>query len=247
MNLLLFRPEELDLGVGTARGERATHIRTVLKKTVGDPLKVGVAGQGKGLGEIISDEPGEVRVRIGQLEPEAPPQVHLIVALPRPLALSRLLHTSASFGIRHIDLVRAWKVPRSYFDSPRLLPERVDADLRLGAEQGGQSFLPTFAIHEGFRSFVENLDRNSSAAAFERRFVLEPEAPHTFAPPLRLDAPLSLAFGPEGGFIPSELESFERASFSPVRLSPAILTTEIAIAATLGQLALLDSLAEVSC
>lgn len=247
MNLLLFRPEELDQGVGTARGERAAHIRTVLKKTVGDSLKVGVLGRGKGLGEIISDTPDQIRVRVGELEAVTPPQVHLIVALPRPLALSRLLHTSASFGVRHIDLIRAWKVPRSYFDSPRLRPERINADLRLGAEQGGQSSLPTFAIHEGFRSFVESIDDSPNAAAPERRFVLDPEAPRTFAPPLRLNAPLSLAFGPEGGFIPSELESFERASFSPVRLGPAILTTEIAIAATLAQLALLDSWAGVSC
>lgn len=247
MNLLLFRPEELDQGIGTARGERATHIRTVLKKAAGDSLKVGVLGAGKGVGEILSVAPDEVRIRIGELEAETPPALHLIVALPRPLALSRLLHTTASFGVRHIDLIRAWKVPKSYFDSPRLEPSRIDSDLRLGAEQGGQSFSPTFAVHEGFRGFVESLDQGERAARPERRFVLEPGAPVTFVPPLRLDAPLSLAFGPEGGFIPSELDSFERASFSPVRLSSAILTTEIAIASALAQLTLLDSLSRVSC
>jgi len=241
MNLLLFRREELIENVGRVEGERAEHIREVLKKGAGESLKVGVAGEGKGLGLIREVNRTGFVIEVGELSREPSPAVHLIVALPRPLALSRLLHTAASFGIRHIDLIRAWKVPRSYFSSPRLLPARIEADLRLGAEQGGQSFIPSATVHEGFRAFVEDqLPQSPWVASRERRFVLDPDAEHSFSSSVSLSAPITLAFGPEGGFVPNELESFERAGFAGVRLGKAILTTEIAIAASLAQLQLLS-------
>lgn len=243
MNLLLFRPDELQGSVGRVEGERATHIREVLKKRVGDSLKAGVVGRGRGLGEILEDSPSGITIRMAALSVEKPPSVHLIVALPRPLALSRLLHTAASFGVLHIDLIRAWKVPRSYFASPRLARERVEADLLLGAEQGGQTWVPTFAIHDGFRRFVEeDLASSPALAPLEGRFLLDPEAPAPFHASLAPGLRKSLAFGPEGGFLPAEIASLEKAGFAPVCLGRAILTTEIAIAASLAQLELLAAL-----
>lgn len=240
MNLLLFKPTDLRDGIGHVAGDRATHIREVLKKRVGEQLKVGVVGHGRGLGEILTDDASGITIRVGDLTRETPPSIHLIVALPRPLALSRLLHTAASFGVRHIDLIRAWKVPRSYFASPRLATDRIEADLLLGAEQGGQTWTPSLSIHEGFRRFVEDdLPGSPALAPGAGRFVLEPEAPHPFQGPLARSAAKSLAFGPEGGFLPNELESLEKAGFVPVRLGAAILTTEIAIASALAQLELL--------
>lgn len=243
MNLLLFRPHEVSGSVGRVEGERAIHIRDVLKKRVGDSLKAGVVGIGRGMGEILEDTPNGLTVRLGELTSETPPGVHLIIALPRPLALSRLLHTAASFGVRHIDLIRAWKVPRSYFASPRLKPDRVQDDLRLGAEQGSQTWVPTFAVHEGFRRFVEDaLSESAELAGPEGRVILDPDAEQPFRSHLSRSDRKSLAFGPEGGFLPEELESFAKQGFAPVRLGGAILTTEIAIAASLAQLELLSAL-----
>jgi 16S rRNA (uracil1498-N3)-methyltransferase len=245
MNLLLFRRQELEGNVGRVEGERARHICDVLKKGPGDSLKVGVAGEGRGLGLIreVSPERLSVEVEVGALTGEAAPRFHLIVALPRPLALSRLLHTAASFGVRHIDLIRAWKVPRSYFASPRLAPERIAADLRLGAEQGAQTWIPSATVHEGFRPFVEDeLKESAALAPAERRFVLEPEAEGPLPSSLGRSEPVSLAFGPEGGFVEAELASLGRVGFVPARLGPAILTTEIAIAASLAQIQLLAQL-----
>ncbi len=54
-----------------------------------------------------------------------------------------------------------------------------------------------------------------------------------------LEGPFFFAFGPEGGFIDSERRSFESAGFREISLRTPILTTEIAVATALGQLALL--------
>jgi 16S rRNA (uracil1498-N3)-methyltransferase len=241
MNLLLFREHELEGNVGWVRGERAVHIRDVLKKNVGDDLKSGVARHGRARGTIREMCAEGIAIELSELTREPPPPIHLIVALPRPLALSRLLHTAASFGITHIDLIRSWKVPRSYFASPRLAPERIEEDLLLGAEQGAQTYLPTASVHLGFRRFVEDdLPNHPHLAQPASRFLLEPEATTFFSGKGPVSPRVSLAFGAEGGFIPSEIESFCQLGFRPVCLGPAILTTEIAVAASLAQLCFLQ-------
>jgi RsmE family RNA methyltransferase len=52
-----------------------------------------------------------------------------------------------------------------------------------------------------------------------------------------------IAFGPEGGWIQRELDTFVARGFTPVSLGAPILRVESAIAATLGQLLLLQRLA----
>ena len=49
--------------------------------------------------------------------------------------------------------------------------------------------------------------------------------------------PQQLALGPEGGFIPYEVESFRQRGFTPVSLGDRILSVEVALTAALGVLA----------
>jgi RsmE family RNA methyltransferase len=50
---------------------------------------------------------------------------------------------------------------------------------------------------------------------------------------------LRLVVGPEGGFIPREVETFLDRGFLAARLLDAVLRTEAAVAMALGQIALL--------
>ena len=56
--------------------------------------------------------------------------------------------------------------------------------------------------------------------------------------------PLVLAIGPEGGWIERELDTFVARGFTPCSLGAPILRVESAVSAALGQLVLLDRLAE---
>jgi RsmE family RNA methyltransferase len=51
--------------------------------------------------------------------------------------------------------------------------------------------------------------------------------------------PLTLAIGPEGGWIEREVETFAARGYAIVTLGAPVLRVEVALAAALGQLALL--------
>ena len=69
---------------------------------------------------------------------------------------------------------------------------------------------------------------------------------HPGAPPIETalsgNAPLTLAIGPEGGWIDRELDTFVARGFTPVSLGAPILRVEAAIAAALAQITLLHRL-----
>ena len=51
-----------------------------------------------------------------------------------------------------------------------------------------------------------------------------------------LAAPITLAIGPEGGWVEAEVQSLLRAGLQPIDLGPRILRTETALAALVGRL-----------
>ncbi len=131
MNLILL--EELDdRGLAVLRGARARHVREVLGVVVGDEVRVGVVRGGRGLARVteITDEAVVLRCRVGDAPPA--PWLDVVLAVPRPKVLARVLEALASFGVRRIDLVNAWRVDRSYFASPKLAAEALRrlADVR---------------------------------------------------------------------------------------------------------------------
>ena len=48
---------------------------------------------------------------------------------------------------------------------------------------------------------------------------------------------LTLAIGPEGGFIPYEIEKFNELGFAAASLGPRILTVEVAVSSLISRLA----------
>jgi RsmE family RNA methyltransferase len=167
--------------------------------------------------------------------------------VPRPKALSRALQTLAAMGVRHIDLVNAWRVDASYFSSPRLTPPALDEDLRLGLEQAACTYLPTVAIHRLLVPFLDATLQPRLAAAAAAPTLPLLAHPRRATPIERALAPgdrrpICLAIGPEGGWIERELDSFVGLGFQAIQLGPAILRTETAITAALAQIELLRRL-----
>lgn len=243
MNLLLLGAHEVDNQTATVSDRRAAHVLGLLAKEVGDTVRIGVVGTGVAIATVIEADRtlGRVRLQLGPLGEQLPPTTSLVLALPRPKALSRIVSAIASFGVRHVDLIQTRKVDPAYFSSPRLAPARLDEDALLGLEQGGWVHLPTFAVHRSFSRFVRSFEARSG----DIRVLFDPSGLRSLLQVLEgADAPSSpvtLAFGPDGGFLAEEVERLSNVEFQPATLSHSVLRTEVAVAAGLGQLDLARS------
>lgn len=236
MNLLLLAKDEWENEPIVLEGRRAEHLLRVLRVEEGSTLRAGVIDQGICSARVIEVSGGKVTISTSEVEKTTRPEVQLVLAVPRPKALSRILQMAASFGLDSITITGAWRVEKSYLGSARLEPKRVNEDLLLGLEQGRQCHLPRFRFWSLFSSFLEEDARETSA----ERFVLHPGATDSFlSHEARLRGPIRLAIGPDGGFIDRELQSLMERGYTPIDLRSGPLRTETAVAATLGQVALL--------
>jgi len=214
-------------------GRRLRHLQTVHRGEVGDHFRVGVLNGLTGEGTLLrqDEESAELEVRLFQAPPPALP-LRLILALPRPKMFKRCMETIATLGVKELWLINSYRVDKSYWSTPLLQPERLREHLLLGLEQAGDTRLPRVEIRKRFKPFVE--DELPALARGTRALVAHP---YEATPcPEAVDQPTTLAIGPEGGFIPYEVEKLQQAGLSAIHLGPRILRVETAIPVLLSRL-----------
>ena len=227
MNLILLFADDF---ISDARvrltGRRLQHVREVHRAAAGESLVVGIANGRIGRGTIthLGDDALEMDIAPDR-DPPAPLPLTLILALPRPKVLNRVIAGAASLGIKRIVLINAWRVEKSYWSSPRLTPENLCTQSTLGLEQSRDTLLPSIETRRLFRPFVE--DELPSIASGTRRLVAHPHASEEC--PRNAGEPVTLVIGPEGGFIDVEIASLERIGFTPVSIGERILRVETAV------------------
>jgi len=235
VNLLLLAPGDvLEDGTVLLTGRRHEHARDVLRVLAGEALRVGVRGGRCGSGEVLSEGPDGLRLRL-ILNADPPPRarVSIVLAIPRPKALRRVIATVASLGVDRVVLVNAARVEKSYFESKVLVPEFLDGLIDLGLEQARDTCPPRIEIRERFRPFVE--DELDGWAGPSVRLVPHPGA-GAEVPRVGSDQPVTLAIGPDGGWVPFEVDLLERRGFTPVSFGPRILRVEVAVSYVLGRI-----------
>ncbi|MEZ6196223.1 MAG: RsmE family RNA methyltransferase [Planctomycetota bacterium] len=230
MNLVLFRPHEI-VGPGRAvvGGARARHLVEVLGVTAGRELRVAEIGSTLGRGRVAKVTEGlvEFEYRLGD---EAPPpaRLDLILAMPRPKVLRRVLENLASYGIRRAVLVRSARVDKSYLEAPILEEERRREHLLVGCEQAVDPRPCELGFEPLFRPFVE--DRAAAFAGEALPLVFHPGGEDPGPAARSAPAGVCLAIGPEGGWTPFEVDLFRAAGFRVAGLGPRIHRVEAAIA-----------------
>lgn len=244
MNLLLLEAAELGRdGTCTVRDHRALHLRSVIGVRPGWHVRAGVARGGVGSAEIMADDGVGITLRLSVTAPApAPLPVQLVLALPRPKVLTRAVETAAAFGVERIELTNAWRVDKGYLTSPRLQPDALARAARLGAEQGGTTWVPEIAIHRRLMALLDARWPGPPAV----KLIAHPGAPPIERAILGPSEPTVIAIGPEGGWIAREVETFLARGFTPVSLGASILRVETAVAAALAQIVLLHRLSEVT-
>jgi len=236
MNLILLAPEEVthDRLARVRDPRRLAHLREVHRARPGDRLTLGVEGGGIGRGELLSLDEHEARFALEEMGQPPPPAlpVHLVLALPRPRMLARSLEHVTALGVKRITLLHTRRVEKSYWMSPELAPQKIRTHLVLGLEQARDTRLPEVELAKGFRPFVE--DRLPDLLKGRRGLLAHPGMPR--ACPRGLEEPTLLLVGPEGGFIPWEVERLLEAGCEGIHLGPRILRVETAVTALLARL-----------
>ncbi len=236
MNLILLTPAEIQRErLACVRDpRRLRHLREVHRAQVGDRLTLGVTGGGIGYGELVRLTDDEARFALGAFDTPPPPPlpVHLVLALPRPRMLARSLEHLTALGVKQVTLLHTQRVEKSYWQSPELAAEKIHEHLVLGLEQARDTMLPDVSLAKGFRPFVEEC----LPALLDGRRGLLAHPGMAQSCPRGLNEPTVLLVGPEGGFIPYEVERLLAAGCEGIHLGPRILRVETAVTALLARL-----------
>lgn len=233
MNLLLFAAGECtEDGLLRIGGRRAAHLRQVLRAKPGDELQVGeIDGQiGCGIVTAIDTHSAELQVTLQAIPPAKLPVI-LLLALPRPKMLRRILRAAAEFGAAEVHLINSYRVEKSYWQTPVLAAATIRDYLLQGLEQSRDTVLPPVHLHPRFKPFVED----QLPGLISGRDALLAHLGDAPLAPTGLTRPTLLVVGPEGGFIPYEVDKLLAAGCRHVSLGPRILRVENAVAALLGR------------
>ncbi|HMK73052.1 MAG TPA: RsmE family RNA methyltransferase, partial [Myxococcaceae bacterium] len=187
-----------------------------------------------GSAEVVRSEPGSVLLRVTlDAPPPARPGVDVVLAVPRPKALRRLLASAAALGVDRLFLVNAARVEKSYFASPVLERARTAASLSEGLEQAQDTVAPEVQVFSRFRPFVE--DSLDALLGPTTRLLLHP-SPEPSPLGLLPGGRVALAIGPEGGWVPFERELLAARGFAPVSFGPRTLRVEAVLPYAVGWL-----------
>jgi RsmE family RNA methyltransferase len=235
MNIILAEAEECRDNRLFVDDRRAEHLVKVLRAVPGDILRVGIINGRRGLGRVLSLSRKFPFSATMEIEWEDTirdaPFLDLILALPRPIMLKRVFSQVAALGVGTIHLVHANRVEKSFWEAGILQPNEYRHHLLLGLEQAVDTRLPQVQVHPRFKPFVEDFCPTLDGT-HGFRLVADPNGDQPLA---KTSFPVTgrvlLAVGPEGGWVPYELEKFREQGFSCVSFGSRILKVDTAIVA----------------
>ena len=233
MNLILLHPNDfIATNKVILKGRRCTHIQQVHKGKIDTQLRVGMVDGLIGTGKIVAISTTEITLEVElQQVPPKPLDVTLLLALPRPKMLKRILQSVTALGVKRIYLFNSYRVDKSFWQSSLLHADNLNEHFLLGLEQAVDTIMPQLFLRPRFKPFVE--DELPSITKGTISYVAHPGVAAKC--PLLHQQPVTLAIGPEGGFIPYEVDKLQQCGFASVQIGERILRVETAVSALLSR------------
>ena len=227
------------------------HVNQVLGAKVGDTLKIGQLEGHLGTAIIADITPECIELCEVSLVTAPPPKLDLtvVLALPRPKVLRRLIMDMTALGVRDIILINSYRTQKSYWQSPML--NRLDEFVLEGLQQGIDTVAPRISLQKRFKPFVEDA---LAQLITNRAIIAHPYAELSFSKYVQQQhlqkelenselshgsvsslLPSIVFIGAEGGWIDYEVELLAKQGCQAVHIGERILRTEAAVNAILGQ------------
>ncbi|MCC5805184.1 MAG: 16S rRNA (uracil(1498)-N(3))-methyltransferase [Opitutales bacterium] len=227
MNRILFDTRETGYRL-TPRDPRLKHARGVLRVRPGDVIDIGVVNGPAGRGTVtkVSRDGVDLDAEWTKLPPP-PPDIRLLVGMPRPQTARKILFEATTLGVRAIHFVASRKSDPAYARSTLWSSGEWRAHLIRGAEQAFDTRIPEVTHGNALHEIVATLPADAPRLALD---VYEGTAPLREARPV---PPLVLAIGPERGWSAADRDTLRTAGFQLVHLGPRVLRVETAVVAAL--------------
>jgi len=219
------------------------HIKEVLKSKVGDSLTIGQIGGNMGRATIAEINTHEVVLTDVVLDKKPPAKLDLtvVLALPRPKVLRRLIMDMTSLGVNRLIIVNSYRTQKSYWQSPLL--KRIDAFVFEGLQQAIDTVPPVIVFNKRFKPFVED-EFPALLEGYEEgnAVIAHPYALQSWRSYLdglkgknshKHIMPKILCIGAEGGWIDYEVDLLCKHGCTPVSLGERILRTETVVSVLL--------------
>ena len=233
MNLLLLQSSQINGTEATVTGRQLEHLTSVHQADKGGSVRVGQVNglMGNGLIKSINTERAVLDINLDTPAP-APLPLKLIMAMPRPKMLRRCLQSISSLGVKEIYLINSKRVEKSFWQTPFLSDEAIQNELILGLEQSRDTILPKVYLRKLFKPFIE--DELGDLIKNTKALVAHPSGTNNC--PINIQKPTTLVVGPEGGFIPYEIEKLKELGVEAVTIGPRVLRVETAVPALISRL-----------
>ena len=236
MNLLLLEEDQFTSeSTATLSNRQAEHINKILKLSRGDSLTVGKVNGLTGTAKLTEDSNHCLVLESIKLDRKPFPTlpITLILAMPRPQMLKRIMQTVACIGVEELHLIQTSKVEKSFWQSPSATEAAIREQLILGLEQGVATQLPEVTYHKRFIPFIEDTLPHLTG---DKTCIIAHPGQTTPHPRLETSERSILAIGPEGGFTEKEVLKFEDLGFVRTILGQRILKVETAVTAMISML-----------
>ncbi len=221
--------------------QQVIHIKNILKSKVGDSLTIAEMDGKIGKAKIAQINHNEIVLSdiVLDKQPPAKLDVTVILAMPRPKVLRRLVMDMTSLGINKLIIVNSYRTQKSYWQSPLL--ERLDEFVFEGLQQSVDTVPPVIELKKRFKPFVEDefpsllVDVHGSKEQADA-VIAHPYATQTWNSYLDdvKGMPKVLCIGSEGGWIDYEVELLCKHGCEAVSLGERILRTESVTNVLLG-------------
>ncbi len=234
MNLvLLHKADFVDHEHVVLRDQRHQYIINVHRAAAGDAITVGLINGHLGQGIITDIANNCVSIKtLFDTPPPTPLPLTLVIALPRPKMLRRILQTCATMGVKKIIFINSYRVEKSYWQTPLLQSQNIEKELITGLAQANDTLMPDVICEKLFKPFVE--DRLPDICKNTHALVAHP---YCSTPcPQNITEKTTLVIGPEGGFIPYEIEKLQEVGCQAIHIGERILKVETAVPVLLSKL-----------
>ena len=236
MNIILLREHDFidDSTRVLIQDDRFVHITGVINPNIGQSLKVGLLGGscGYGIVESIHSKGMILNVVLNELAPHRHP-FDIVLALPRPKMLRRILRTIAEYGVDNLHLINSARVEKSFWQSPLLQPEKIHDALLAGMERSKDTIMTNVLLHQRFRPFIE--DKLPGICGDRDCWLTDMNATRSAVDIDISSKPSVVMIGPEGGFVPFETELAISTIAQPIHLGGRTLSVDTAVTTVLAQ------------